>query len=153
MIHGKSEEDSPAPSRHDLALAWLEMNTARLSGPQLPCTQPSSMFLLLCFPAFAQMETALFAVSTLRSAGMLTDSLERERSGTSQTQAQVRFWKKHTWGGGSGNSNYTFLKTTPGLLIITALTLGQKTAWLPQIQIHLMRGCSRPKKESGSVRD
>lgn len=81
MIHGKSEEDSPAPSRHDLALAQLEMNTARLSGPQLPRVQPSSTFLLLCFPAFTQMETALFAVSTPRSAGMLTDSLECERSG------------------------------------------------------------------------
>lgn len=97
MIHGKSEKDSPAPSRHDLALAQLEMNTARLSGPQLPRAQPSSMFLLLCFPAFTQMETALFVVSAPRSAGMLTDSLECERSGTSQTQAQGRFWKKHTW--------------------------------------------------------
>lgn len=146
MIHGKSQEDSPAPSQRELALAQLDTSTARLSGPQLAHAQPSSMFLLLCFPAFAQMETALFVVSAPRSAGMLTDSLQCERSGTSQTRAQVRFWKKHTGGSGSGNSNYTFLKTTPGLLIVTALMLGQITAWLPQIQIHLMRGCSRPKK-------
>lgn len=98
MIHGKSQEDSPAPSQHDLTLAQRDMNTARLSGPQLSCVQPSSMFLLLRFPAFAQMETALFVVTAPRSAGMLTDSLECERSGTAKTWAQVRFWKKYTWG-------------------------------------------------------
>lgn len=71
MIHGKSQEDSPALSQHDLVLAQLDMNTARLSGPQLACGQPSSTFLLLCFPAFAQMETALFVVTTPRRAHRL----------------------------------------------------------------------------------
>lgn len=56
--------------------------------------------------------------------GMLTDSLERERVGLQRPGHKSDFGRNIP-GGGSGISSHTFLKTTPGLLIITALMLEQ----------------------------
>lgn len=80
---------------------------------------------------------------------MLTDSLECERSATAKTQAQVRFWK----GGGGGISNHTFLKTTPGLLIITTLMLEQINSLAATDPNTPHEGICQAQDEPGPARD
>lgn len=56
-------------------------------------------------------------------------------------------------GGGGGISNHTFLKTTPGFLIITALILEQINSLAATDPNTPHEGIFQAQEESGSVRD
>lgn len=135
--------DSPATSQHDLALAQLHTNTARLSRSKLAHVQPTCVFLLLCFPALHRWRQ--LSLSSFLSGAQTCSQTEGDDFAAPGTS---RIWGKTHVGAGVGDIS----KHIPKDSYLTTNYHGLHTSAEEQPDCHTdpnspqTKGSSRPKE-------